>query len=83
MATPPWPEHPGDDRTIGRPRPGIEASIRDDDGAEVPDDSLGELWIRTPSAMSGYWEAPEATAVALSDGWVRTGDLAVREPGNP
>ncbi len=83
LATPSWPEHPGDDRTIGRPRPGIEASIRDDDGAEVPDDSLGELWIRTPSAMSGYWEAPDATAVALHDGWVRTGDLAVREPATP
>ncbi|MEZ5372402.1 MAG: class I adenylate-forming enzyme family protein [Microthrixaceae bacterium] len=83
LATPPWPERDGDDATIGRPRPGIEASIRDVDGTEVPDGTLGELWIRTPSAMAGYWEAPEATAAALSDGWVRTGDLATRERSEP
>lgn len=79
LATQPWPDQADDDATIGRPRAGIEASVRDDVGAEVPDETLGELWVRTPSAMSGYWEAPEATAAALSDGWVRTGDLATQE----
>ena len=76
LATPPWPVDQGDDETIGRPRNGIEASVRDDDGAELPVDTLGELWIRTPSAMAGYWEAPHATAAAMTDGWIRTGDLA-------
>ncbi|MFZ2547151.1 MAG: fatty acid--CoA ligase family protein, partial [Candidatus Microthrix subdominans] len=76
LATPPWPVDQGDDETIGRPRKGIEASVRDDDGGELPVDTLGELWIRTPSAMAGYWEAPHATAAAMTDGWIRTGDLA-------
>ncbi|MEZ5382925.1 MAG: class I adenylate-forming enzyme family protein [Microthrixaceae bacterium] len=79
LATPPWPEHEDDDLTIGVPRAGIEASVRDDEGAELPQGELGELWIRTPSAMAGYWDAPEATAATLVDGWLKTGDLARRD----
>lgn len=55
-------------RGIGRPRPGIEAQVRD-----------GELCLRTPTAMDGYWRDEEATAAALPDGWLHTGDLAVQQ----
>lgn len=62
--------------TIGRPRPGVEASIRGDDGTPVPDGEIGELWLRSDCVMSGYWNDPETTAETLVDGWLRTGDLA-------
>ena len=66
--------------TVGRPRTGVEAEVRDDDGRPVPDGEVGELWLRTPTAMSGYWGDPIGTAAALVDGWLRTGDLAHRDP---
>ncbi|MDW3217476.1 MAG: class I adenylate-forming enzyme family protein [Acidimicrobiales bacterium] len=62
--------------TIGRPRPGVEASIRDEDGTPLPDGEIGELWLRSDCVMSGYWNDPETTAETLVDGWLRTGDLA-------
>ena len=62
--------------SIGRPRPGVEASVRDSDGAELPPGRVGELWLRSPTVMSGYWGDPAATAAALDGGWLRTGDLA-------
>jgi acyl-CoA synthetase (AMP-forming)/AMP-acid ligase II len=62
--------------TIGRPRPGVEASIRDADGNPMPIGDIGELWLRSDCVMSGYWNDPETTADTLVDGWLRTGDLA-------
>jgi acyl-CoA synthetase (AMP-forming)/AMP-acid ligase II len=62
--------------TVGRPRPGVAVSVRDDEGEELPDGEVGELWLRSPSQMTGYWRDPEATAATLVDGWLRTGDLA-------
>ncbi len=62
--------------TVGRPRPGVAAEVRDDDGQTLIDGEVGELWLQTPSAMSGYWNDPEGTTEALVDGWLRTGDLA-------
>jgi len=62
--------------TVGRPRPGVAAEVRDDDGQALIDGEVGELWLQTPSAMSGYWNDPEGTTEALVDGWLRTGDLA-------
>lgn len=62
--------------TVGRPRPGVEAEVRDADGRPVPEGEVGELWLRTPSAMSGYWRDADGSAEALVDGWLRTGDLA-------
>ncbi len=50
--------------SVGRPRGGIEVSARDDDGNEVPAGEVGELWLRSPTQMSGYWRDPEATAAA-------------------
>ncbi len=63
--------------TVGRPRPGVEAEIRGDDGSPVADGEVGELWLRSPAVMSGYWNAPDTTAATLVDGWLRTGDLAL------
>jgi acyl-CoA synthetase (AMP-forming)/AMP-acid ligase II len=63
--------------SVGRPRGGIEVSARDEDGRAVPAGEVGELWLRSPTQMSGYWRDPEATAAAITpDGWLRTGDLA-------
>ncbi len=63
--------------SVGRPRGAIEVSARDDDGREVPAGEVGELWLRSPTQMSGYWRDPAATAAAITpDGWLRTGDLA-------
>jgi acyl-CoA synthetase (AMP-forming)/AMP-acid ligase II len=63
--------------TVGRPRPGVEVSVRDGDGRPVDGGEVGELWLRSPTQMSGYWRDPEATAAAITpDGWLRTGDLA-------
>jgi acyl-CoA synthetase (AMP-forming)/AMP-acid ligase II len=62
--------------TVGRPRPAVAVSIRDDDGHPVPEGEVGALWLRSPTQMRGYWRDPEATAAALVDGWLRTGDLA-------
>lgn len=69
----------GDDEachSVGRPRPGVQAQIRDSAGERLDPGETGELWLRSPAVMSGYWRDPEATAEALVDGWLRTGDLA-------
>lgn len=62
---------------IGRPEPGVEACIVDAEGRAVTGDGVGELWLRSPSVMMGYYRNPEATAEALRPGgWLATGDLA-------
>ncbi|MEZ5182769.1 MAG: AMP-binding protein [Acidimicrobiales bacterium] len=61
--------------TVGRPRPGIDVEVRGDDGAPLPPDEVGEVWLRSEAAMAGYWRDEEASAAALVDGWLRTGDL--------
>ena len=55
--------------------PVYEASIRDDEGADVPPAMTGRLWIKSPSNMIGYWNRPDATAETIVDGWLDTGDL--------
>lgn len=62
--------------SVGRPRGGTEVEVRDDLGRPVPAGTVGELHLRSPTMMRGYWRDPAATAVALVDGWLRTGDLA-------
>jgi len=62
--------------TVGRPRRGVEVSVRDPEGRPLPAGEVGELWLRSPTQMQGYWRDPEATAATLVDGWLRTGDLA-------
>jgi long-chain acyl-CoA synthetase len=69
--------HPG---TIGLPLPDTEARLVDHDtGAEVPPDSEGELVVRGPQVMKGYFKNPQATAEVLKDGWLYTGDIARRD----
>ena len=62
-------------QTVGKPRGGIEVAIRDDDGRSLPDGEVGEVWLRSPTALREYWLDPEATAETLVDGWLSTGDL--------
>ncbi|MCM2253635.1 MAG: AMP-binding protein [Ramlibacter sp.] len=63
---------------IGVPVPSTEAAILDDDGAPVPQGQVGEICLRGPQIMKGYWNRPEETAqVFTADGWLRTGDMGV------
>lgn len=67
----------GDDEalfSVGRPRPGMELSIRIDE-RECEPGEVGEVCIRSDAVMAGYWNDPAATAEALRDGWLYTGDL--------
>jgi len=65
--------------TIGTPVARTECRVVDDAGRDLPDGDSGELLIRGPQVMRGYWRAPEATAEALRDGWYWSGDVARRE----
>ncbi|EED35435.1 long-chain-fatty-acid--CoA ligase [Luminiphilus syltensis NOR5-1B] len=66
--------------TIGLPMPHTELKVIDDTGAELGLDTPGELCIRGPQVMLGYWKRPEATAEVLDDdGWFATGDVAVMQ----
>jgi long-chain acyl-CoA synthetase len=63
---------------IGLPLPSTDCAIMDDDGNHVPQGESGELVIRGPQVMKGYWQRPEETdKVTTADGWLRTGDIAV------
>ncbi|HUG47137.1 MAG TPA: long-chain fatty acid--CoA ligase [Candidatus Limnocylindria bacterium] len=63
--------------TIGLPFPSTEARIADPSTHRpLPQGEVGELEIRGPQVMAGYWQRPEETADALSEGWLRTGDIA-------
>ena len=59
----------------GRTFPGHELSIQDERGRALPDRAVGEICFRGPSVTAGYFNDPAATAEALRDGWLRTGDL--------
>jgi long-chain acyl-CoA synthetase len=62
--------------SIGYPIPSTEISIRDDEGKPLPVGSVGEICIRGPQVMRGYWNRPDETAkVMLDGGWLRTGDV--------
>jgi long-chain acyl-CoA synthetase len=63
-------------RSIGVPVVGVQAEIRDLDGGRVGAGEIGELCVRGPNVMLGYWNRPDATDAALSTGWYRTGDAA-------
>lgn len=64
--------------TVGLPLPSTEVSVRDLSGNELNTGSAGELWVRGPQVMMGYWQQPEASKHLLDDeGWFRTGDVAV------
>ncbi|MGA9856383.1 MAG: AMP-binding protein [Solirubrobacteraceae bacterium] len=61
--------------SVGRPVPGTDVEIRDDDGRALGPGEPGEVCCRSPGVMRGYWRSPEATAEALRDGWLHTGDI--------
>ncbi|WP_018995474.1 AMP-binding protein [Hirschia maritima] len=66
--------------TVGLPIPSVLISIRNDDGSEVPIGSEGEIWIKGPNVMAGYWNRPEATAEAMDEnGFLATGDIGVQD----
>jgi len=66
--------------TIGYPMPGTDVTLRDDNGAIVPLGEPGEMWVRGPQVMQGYWQHPDETRRAMQDGWLKTGDIAVMRP---
>jgi long-chain acyl-CoA synthetase len=61
--------------SVGPPVPTVSVKIADDQGNEVPTGATGEVCITGPILMAGYWNKPEATAEAIRDGWLHTGDL--------
>jgi HIP---CoA ligase len=68
--------------TVGRPLPGIELRIVDDDGVDVAGGEAGEVLVRGFNVMKGYFNDPAATAQAIDpDGWLRTGDVGFVDEG--
>jgi len=65
--------------SIGKPMYGVELRLRDVDGRDVGVGEVGEIWTRSNSVMSGYFNDPERTAQAVVDGWFHAGDLAYRD----
>jgi long-chain acyl-CoA synthetase len=76
-------EDPRADTSVGQVFPGIEVKFIGAEGKPVPEGEVGELWVRGPNVMKGYYRAPEETAAAIdADGWFNTRDLARLENGN-
>ncbi|GAA0601609.1 class I adenylate-forming enzyme family protein [Streptomyces crystallinus] len=71
-------EWPG---SVGRPTPTTEVRVVGEDGSDLPDGEVGELWLRAQANVRGYWNDAAATEAAFVDGWFRTGDLALARDG--
>lgn len=65
--------------SVGIPVASTDAKVVDEAGKEMPIGEAGELIIKGPQVMAGYWQQPEATAKSLKDGWLWTGDMAKRD----
>lgn len=61
-------------QAAGKPLPGVELKVLDDAGNTLPANRSGEIWLKSPSRMIGYWQNETATRETLIDGWIRTGD---------
>jgi long-chain acyl-CoA synthetase len=61
--------------SVGRPIPGVEVAILDDDDRPMPRGEVGEVCVRGPNVMLGYYRMPEETARTVRDGWLHTGDM--------
>ena len=66
--------------SIGRPVVTADVRIVGEDSRDVAEGQIGELWIRGPNVIPGYWKNPQATEAAFGGGWFRTGDLGYRDP---
>ena len=67
--------------TVGTPVPGTAMKVISDDGVDLGLGERGELCVKGPQVMKGYWQNPQATAEVLdAEGWFRTGDVAVIDP---
>jgi acyl-CoA synthetase (AMP-forming)/AMP-acid ligase II len=62
--------------SVGLPVAVCDVKVVDPDGNELPKGEVGELWIKGPNVVKGYWNKPEATAATISDGWLHSGDVA-------
>ena len=67
--------------SVGYPLPTVSVRITDDDGTDLPDGAVGNICLFGPMITPGYWDDPEATADAIRDGWLRTGDYGYRRDG--
>ena len=67
--------------SCGRPIPGVDIEIKGPQGGPAEPGQVGEILVRTPKLMSGYWRQPQATSQAIRKGWLHTGDLAYRDAG--
>ncbi|ASE51762.1 AMP-binding protein [Stenotrophomonas maltophilia] len=65
--------------TVGQPLPSTEVRIVDPVGGIIGPGQVGELFVRGPQVMKGYWNRPEDTSAAFADGWLRTGDMAAMD----
>ena len=76
-------EEPRTDTSVGRVFPGIEVKFVDANRQPVPDGEIGELWVRGPNVMQGYYRAPKETGEAIdAEGWFNTRDLAQLKNGH-
>jgi long-chain acyl-CoA synthetase len=66
--------------SIGVPSPGTDVRLVQDDGQDAPVGQPGEIWVRGPQVMPGYWNNPAETANVMKDGWFATGDIGVMSP---
>jgi len=69
-------------RSVGTPGPEVEVRVADADGNPCEPGQVGEIWVRGPNVVDGYWRAPEATDRSFREGWFRTGDLARQTSGD-
>ena len=70
------PDYEAKPDSVGPPVPVVSVKIVDDGGKELPVGDVGELWIKGPNVVKGYWGKPAATAETFRDGWFHTGDVA-------
>jgi long-chain acyl-CoA synthetase len=74
------PSRPGRLRACGRRYPWVEVRVVRPDGTDTDEHEVGELWVRSPQVMAGYWRQPEATAQTITpSGWLKTGDAGFRD----
>ena len=65
--------------SVGLPSMFLEARVVDENGEDVPDGVVGELWVRGPNVSPGYWRRPEETQKTFGGGWLKSGDAARRD----